>query len=366
MDESDKGLYQYRFLDHKDQVRVLVLEPALDFSDPLVGKIEHVDRKDLKTAEKRYEAVSYCWGEPDFCDTLRIEDESTNLRITPNVNILLRYLRSQSSYAQPRRLWIDSVSLNQDDEWEKSEQVQRMDKIYGDAKEVHVWLGEEENGDSGLFGLFPGLSSTLLEDSQITWGPNVVSVIIGDFFQRPWFNRRWVLQEVAFGSDVTVWCGALTMKWPMFAQGISALQKGMLEFDKGRFAIPSPLLTEVLLICSLRPGTTRLFDLLRRFSAFECSDARDRIFALLGLASDADSYDLSYALTPKDLYRELALFCIEHSDRQDLASEMSILKQEIAKIGLNLDLGKLQYVHKGDQRGFKDSSPLRRVERSQK
>ena len=48
-----------------------------------------------------------------------------------------------------RILWVDAICINQQDEEERTQQVAAMARIYGLAKRVVVWLGEEA-GDGAL------------------------------------------------------------------------------------------------------------------------------------------------------------------------------------------------------------------------
>ncbi|ORY19284.1 heterokaryon incompatibility, partial [Clohesyomyces aquaticus] len=89
-----------------------------------------------------YEAVSYTWGDPTPSETPGLVfDKSHTLPVTESVKSMLRYLRKTF---RPRHLWIDAVSLNQDDVAEKSVQVRLMNDIDEQASKVHIWFGEAQ------------------------------------------------------------------------------------------------------------------------------------------------------------------------------------------------------------------------------
>jgi hypothetical protein len=51
-------------------------------------------------------------------------------------------------------IWIDAISINQDDEEEKAVQVSRMGDIYRTAHQVLAWLGPaEQNSDLAMIRL---------------------------------------------------------------------------------------------------------------------------------------------------------------------------------------------------------------------
>lgn len=61
--------------------------------------------------------------------------DDTYLRITPNVDSLLRAFRKAQ---EPVYLWIDAIFLNQGDDAEKAHQVPLMGEIYTMAKRVLI------------------------------------------------------------------------------------------------------------------------------------------------------------------------------------------------------------------------------------
>lgn len=87
-----------------------------------------------------YKALSYTWGDINSKKSL-ILNGATCL-ITKNLDVALRHLQHEDS---PEPLWVDSLCINQEDNDEKSEQVQRMKSIYESASKVIVWLGPSAN-----------------------------------------------------------------------------------------------------------------------------------------------------------------------------------------------------------------------------
>lgn len=139
-------LYQYHTLPTKDSIRIVVLDPADNHEAPLTCTIFIRGRPELLQSTdshiNNYEAISYAWGTPTFTKSL-ICDKTSFLKITPNVDSLLRSVRKPHKC---RNLWIDAISLNQADLDEKSQQVPLMGNIYHQASKVIVWLGPEEKG----------------------------------------------------------------------------------------------------------------------------------------------------------------------------------------------------------------------------
>lgn len=197
--------YQYEPLIAQDAVRILVLEPADDFNSPLRCSIVQRERnsQSLSASGCEYSAVSYTWGDRELSHQLFVTVDAKSwrcLQITASVDSLLRHLRV--TY-KPRLFWIDAICLNQKDEIEKTQQIPLMGCIYSDAKRVHIWLGDNEADKAQQ--AFTIIRSAEREDRwKVT--EDEMQCLAG-LFNRPWFYRRWVIQEAVFSHDAIFHCG---------------------------------------------------------------------------------------------------------------------------------------------------------------
>jgi hypothetical protein len=89
-----------------------------------------------------YEALSYAWG--DNHKTHKMYIDGHVMMVTVNFHSALRGVRSKNC---SRILWVDAMSINQDDIEERDEQVQKMKMVYKSAGRVVVWLGDETPQD---------------------------------------------------------------------------------------------------------------------------------------------------------------------------------------------------------------------------
>ncbi|KAL6355753.1 hypothetical protein LRP88_11358 [Fusarium phalaenopsidis] len=80
--------------------------------------------------------VSYVWGDPK--DTARVSVDGEEFIVPENLFSLLRQLLRAGVTSW---LWADWICINQTDLEEKTWQVNAMDRIYGNAKLVYLWLG---------------------------------------------------------------------------------------------------------------------------------------------------------------------------------------------------------------------------------
>ena len=88
----------------------------------------------------RYDAVSYCWGDPAANHSLLVDN--MRIPITQSVHdLFLAFCPTEGT----RYLWIDSISINQVNTTEKEHQIPLMGEIYEKANEVVVFLGSNDD-----------------------------------------------------------------------------------------------------------------------------------------------------------------------------------------------------------------------------
>jgi len=130
--------YQYTPLHHPDSIRLLAIYPG-EFASPIQISLVEVRSRE----NPQYEALSYTWatedGDCSRSSQIRCDDGKI-LLVTKNCELALRYLRKQDL---PRTLWVDAISINQEDTKERGHQVGVMRDIYANATEVLIWLGEQ-------------------------------------------------------------------------------------------------------------------------------------------------------------------------------------------------------------------------------
>ena len=104
-----------------------------------------------------------------------------------------------------------------------------------------------------------------------------------DLLQRRWFRRVWIIQEVASARAAVIVCGWRSISTKTFVRMLSILD-----------TTPHKTIQAVL---DVMPGHLRkvswwsegrdLHTLIAKFAASEATDPRDKIYALLGILSDA-------------------------------------------------------------------------------
>ena len=169
-------LYKHSPLNDPSYTRLLTLLPGSHCTPLRCQIVEH-----QASSDTRYDALSYAWGDPVYsesiqvCESSNAERVSWYLPVTRNLFEALLRLRSDDA---PRTLWIDALCINQDDLEEKGHQVARMGRVYREASQVIVWLGEDEP--------YPRTRALLTQDGRNRWPLTLPEVDLGELVTIPW------------------------------------------------------------------------------------------------------------------------------------------------------------------------------------
>src|SRR5215471_18590933 len=195
------------------EIRFLELLPG-QFDSPIEGRLKRGCLND----PIEYHALSYCWGNPSRTKPITLDGH--RFLATESLEEALRYLRCQDAL---RTMWIDALCINQADDRERSQQVRLMAEIYRSAERVIVWLGgeEKEEQDHASQAVPPARPDQDESGSAVPTNADnrqrciIDGVNIIPLFRRPWWQRVWVIQEVAVRNNtaVVVQYGQHTQRW---------------------------------------------------------------------------------------------------------------------------------------------------------
>ncbi|KAI1329872.1 HET-domain-containing protein [Xylariaceae sp. FL0255] len=296
-----------------------------------------------------YQALSYTWGDPNFTSSLHVvargdteEAPATPtgvIGITENLHSALQNLRDSNRILV---LWVDAVCIDQTNIPERNSQVSNIPQIYAGAASVLVWLGTDDLHSSGRLCLsfFTDLAAVIAnEDPQqrysVSWRKRLkINKMISDFLSiaqpspigpllsRPWFRRRWIVQEVVLAKDVTVHCGETSIPWAALEAGLAELYKN----DMGGFSRNErTVLRTMSHIRNAKSGAKSQvpLDTLVEFETFLCADPRDRLYALYGVIRkwvpssmdhETRTGKVDYALSIGDVFTNFAILMLRLVD----------------------------------------------------
>ncbi|KAL2146799.1 hypothetical protein VTI28DRAFT_2280 [Corynascus sepedonium] len=340
MGSTDTYTYAPLPLSTDDEIRLLYLEPGTG-DDPVRFRLVPVRLSQPPV----YEAVSYCWGDPT--DTVDALCDGKRLPIPRNLHAAFRRLRPRprqeegggtAAAAGARVLWADAACINQDDVAEKNAQVQLMRAVYTRPTRVLIWLGEHDDGDTPpeMLRALPGCIRTALDllppevfeqDEVHRESKKVFHDVLT--FRAPWFDRRWVIQEVVLANDhvprLAIW-GDIEFAWEDLAKvayrlaaynlylvlaGQSVTHTGSpytrsFYMKGGRPGKVMTSLFQVYLIRHYRDRGGTLMDGILATTTFLCTDPRDCIYSLLSMPRTPTGPAPDYAATVEDIYLQFA------------------------------------------------------------
>ena len=241
-----------------------------------------------------YTAVSYAWGNEAPSEIIKMDGQI--FRVRPNAWSCLYYLGIASRHADWNYLWVDAICIDQGNDNERNAQVSYMDQTYGNATCVSVWLGLVPIPDEQRpLTSFRSPCKTIEADA-FDWFD-----AMDDLANRNYWSRYWVVQEFLLGKSVQLHCSNTSMDWVDF-QEILCRKAGIMQFGNEHTAILPDQMATLYAAMPLTLGRhpdkhpeflQPLAALLVTHGRSECSDPRDRVFALLGLVESDERRLLS-------------------------------------------------------------------------
>lgn len=345
--------YQYSPLPGSRHIRLLRLHRKADTEHSQLSVNLVIVSLD---AAPPFEAVSYAWGDPS--PQAEIRCCGLTARIGLSLHSALRQLAPGAPKPE-RLLWVDALCINQDDIAERNSQVQMMGEIYARATNTLIWLGDEDDdiarammwlqrfheawkviyperteSDTSSFCGRMGVNSMAeaekaLQSAFLERRIEAYSSI-WMLFRRPWFKRKWVIQEVAkstkhgmmllSGSKRLEWQAIQAWSW-FLVTSLPTLIKFLASYPWGSDS-SSDAYTDFIqarMLALMRDREAPLMLLLSRTLPFRCTDPRDHVIALVGISTDGSSHEnfIDYDIAAEDLYDRLAHACLNNP--QDLS-----------------------------------------------
>ncbi|KAK4455333.1 heterokaryon incompatibility protein-domain-containing protein [Podospora aff. communis PSN243] len=194
----------------QDFIRLIKLAPRSTSSR--TPGVKEIVQCDLVTTPRSscppYTAISYSWGNNDANSLLAIGGQL--YRVGDTIEQVLRQLQPPDD-EETAFFWLDQLCINQQDDAEKSDQVQKMRHIYSDAERVVAWLGPAADGSDMLLKHLQGIAEALNTDDHAAIyaahsnasKPQEIARSFRAFCKRQYWTRLWVIQEYAVGKDLS-------------------------------------------------------------------------------------------------------------------------------------------------------------------
>lgn len=279
---------------------------------------------DLST-DPAYEALSYTWaidsdisGPQTETSKRPIICNDATLDVFKNLHNALAQLQELGWTSKP--VWIDAICINQEDDVEKSVQVNMMGAIFRGASRVVVWLGQSSLATSlALKKALPYFTdedppgATATARSSSTTMALVATQALAWLLSRGWFARVWTLQEAVLAREVVYLVGAQPVPLDRLVQLDYLNAVGVMD------SLFAPVLTRIAGLVFTRAahelvgggGACTLEMAVKEARHRRAKDGRDKLFGVLSLcqcqgSGDAGGLAADYQKPVQEVYRECA------------------------------------------------------------
>lgn len=241
---KDPEPFQYASSIGQDSIRLLRVKPSglLTFGQPKLELLCETFPLE-KLPDVDYFALSYTWGPSNAQGAAYTDTDKCKLLINggifdvyPNLFDALCEMRT-FFIGYPVYVWIDALCINQNDVAERASQVNIMDRIYKHASYTLVWLGKptspnEEEAVDAIFKPILDIAPAEIREmarqypAQPFLPPNSPKhyglpgrekshlwLAVHNFFCQRWFDRVWIIQEVALSKKILVLWGQKRIEW---------------------------------------------------------------------------------------------------------------------------------------------------------
>ncbi|KAI1351667.1 heterokaryon incompatibility protein-domain-containing protein [Xylaria sp. FL0043] len=294
-----------------------------------------------------YTAISYAWGDADNKRSIQIG--KTKISVAASLFGALDAIRQRE---EDVLVWVDALCIDQQNRDERSKQVQLMTEIYAKATLVAIWLGPLENDSHLAIELLQDIAIAKNDPEEITahlLSPTQLRAIeaVVHLFQRDYWKRLWVVQEVSNAKAIKVFCGGSTgIPWQVYTRAArifrhhkedldSWLSPGSVPKSKRHSALPSSLTYSQALVYEgpnslldidsansvLQEGS--LLNIIRAYRRKLTSEPRDKVFGILGVLPEVvrKEFLVDYSLSVKEVYTNVVDFLLNTTNRLDVICE---------------------------------------------
>lgn len=325
--------FRYRNLDpNKQEIRIIRILPA-SAGSLIACEVLHTSLNDPRS----YIAISYAWGDAE--DTRIIILDGHEFPVTVSLWQALQRLRSTTVAVI---VWADAVCINQRNIEERNLQIQGMTRIYSLAYEVAIWLGPTDEDSSLAMVLLQEItrcSTPILNDAVIKgmvknpkWRSNFEALV--NLFERDYWNRLWIVQEVVNAKEIRVYCGEMALPWVNFRTSVEMFGRCQTElitaFSLNGKKDPNEGIstgghTWPAVLTRFGPGSLQTwnFELLQLLLLHRrklCADPRDKVYGLLGILTlnERSQFPVDYNTSIREVYVDVVDYYLTKTRKLDV------------------------------------------------
>ncbi|KAK3635214.1 hypothetical protein LTR56_014823 [Elasticomyces elasticus] len=294
-----------------------------------------------------FATLSYTWGDPEATESIIVNGQPWTVK--RNLADALRVVRKLGWFSsQTYGLWADALCINQNDNEEQSAQVAVMRDIFAGSWTTISYLGQASSSSGQAISLLKTLAELWVSSGDIAPGelgqaqedPEALGLgswlATHDFFQRPFWTRLWVVQEMALAPhNMLMFAGNASITWWEVQDAVSAIhvhffcakdvgfahdrdselggEAALVVWDVRTLHHLYFGLARIVLKESLGEPRMSISELLETSSGTECKQDLDKVYGLLGVmpAEVANRVAVDYSLAEADVFNDVARLFIE-------------------------------------------------------
>lgn len=271
-----------------------------------------------------YDALSYVWGPQDHKQSVQINGGQYLVRQN-----LFDFLSEARRREYQQWIWVDQLSIIQDDTEERNHQVSLMGKIFTHARSTISWLSCEDTTFADTMSQIIDIHLSRPRNFGRTWlkkygtshdhGHSVA--VANSFCENPYWTRLWIIQELKLSSRLLLWWGERAFSAD---ECLAALRTEPFNPNyrlcNGRH---DSLRIESLLFRKA-PGSNelprstnekhRLQDVIDWIENTQCEDPRDFMFGIQSILQQESRMEVDYTRTVVDVHDEALSILVTESD----------------------------------------------------
>ncbi|KAL4901868.1 heterokaryon incompatibility protein-domain-containing protein [Aspergillus multicolor] len=288
-------------LPSEDSVRLLRLRPGLD-DGPIHADFEIVRINQIPLP--LYEALSYTSvcdaADPSAFCPVYLGSYWDVFHVPPTCGKALRHLRHPRA---DRLLWVDALCIDHARLEEKNSQVRILREVFSRATKVLAYIGEEQSDINHALSFLKQRTFSSTKPENLLTSSKTVGSSLSKLLAQPYFSRLWVLQETLMARELKFVCGGVSARWPQRS------------FDNAsEIGVPSWLLRD----SKWYPFTAKdLLNVLVEASKYQCTDPRDKVFAVIGSMANKP-IDPDYRLPTESVYVGIAAYFVKDPSTVDV------------------------------------------------
>jgi hypothetical protein len=304
-------MFHYRPIN--GDIRLVTLERG-DGKDAVRCKMFDVEF----STELVYVALSYEWGRVGEGSIIWIDGGFR--KIGSSLFNALMHLRRPN---EDLILWVDALCIDQQNLGERNHQVELMGKIYSQAAEVVIWLGLARDDSRLAMAQFRAISENLSLGKPVGRPVMHIEAVLS-WVRRTYWRRMWVIQEIQLAKDLSICCGTERIKWSEFARTrqwvLSWPERFRSEievYNEMTVSLPARM-DEIRVQGRARRRDIPLIDWLEIFEKSLCTDPKDKVYAVVGLARDCQKGELAvdYSKSLSQIFFDL----LKHYMQRDVSN----------------------------------------------